>query len=440
MAVETKKGGYPVHECVFRGDSTTLKRLATDNNYDVGETDMHGNTPLHLAVMLGHKDCIQVLLDNNAPVKVKNALGWSPLAEAVSYGDRQTIKLLLTKLKQQARDAMRERRPKLAKMLKEVDDFYMELKWDFQSWIPLVSRILPSDICRLTKKGASIRLDTTLIDFNDMKWERGDICFIFKGDADPTESLTVLDNKLKVYQKARNEETDLEIEDEVDLLMSTDIVATRMSTKPITFERAQSGWIFRGDRSETVGHFDSDFYAIHGMNLETRKRREHLSEEDIKKNKAFVENFTKSGHVAVDPQLEVQRRQSLKLPPKHTLSWEDYISLASEKAYLGRPMKTKITSKAFKATVAMSKDFPLNLDLLLNLLEVTTTFKHLNKLREFVKMKLPEGFPVKIDIPVLPTVTAKITFQEFKTMHNVDQDYFEIPKDYKEDPTRFPDL
>lgn len=37
-------------------------------------------------------ECVQLLLAHNAPVKVKNKLGWSPLAEAISYGDRQTGK------------------------------------------------------------------------------------------------------------------------------------------------------------------------------------------------------------------------------------------------------------------------------------------------------------------------------------------------------------
>ena len=44
-------------------------------------------------------------------------------------------------------------------------DFVVDLKWDFTSWLPLVSRILPSDICKISKKGACIRLDTTLVDF-----------------------------------------------------------------------------------------------------------------------------------------------------------------------------------------------------------------------------------------------------------------------------------
>ena len=88
--------------------------------------------------------------------------------------------------------------------LKNLGDFVVDLKWDFTSWLPLVSRILPSDICKISKKGASIRLDTALVDFTEMRWERGDITFLYRGDAEtPEESLFVLDNDLKVYQKVR---------------------------------------------------------------------------------------------------------------------------------------------------------------------------------------------------------------------------------------------
>lgn len=40
----------------------------------------------------------------------------------------------------------------------------------------------------------------------------------------------------------------MEIEDEVDLLMSTDILSAQISTKNISFIRAQSGWIFKEDK------------------------------------------------------------------------------------------------------------------------------------------------------------------------------------------------
>ncbi len=54
----------------------------------------------------------------------------------------------------------------------------------------------------------------------------------------------------------------MEIEDEVDILMSSDIVAAQMSTKNITFSRAQSGWLFKEDKSVsgTFNYFEFTWY------------------------------------------------------------------------------------------------------------------------------------------------------------------------------------
>lgn len=84
----------------------------------------------------------------------------------------------------------------------------------------------------------------------------------------------------------------------------------------------------------------------------------------------------------------------------------------------------------------MSSDFPLSVEMLLNVLEVIAPFKHFSKLRDFITFKLPNGFPVKVEIPILPTVTAKITFQQFEFKDNLPNELFTTPKDYIEDPTR----
>ncbi|XP_016300876.1 ankyrin repeat domain-containing protein 13C-like [Sinocyclocheilus anshuiensis] len=368
-------GAYPVHECVFRGDVRRLSSLIRTQN--IAQKDLHGNTPLHLAVMMGHKD---------------------------------------------------------------LGDFYLELHWDFQSWVPLLSRILPSDACKIYKQGINIRLDTTLIDFTDMKCQRGDLSFIFCGDAAPSESFVVLDNEQKVYQRIHHEESEMETEEEVDILMSSDIYSATLSTKSITFSRAQTGWLFREDKTERVGNFLADFYMVNGLVLESRKRREHLSEEDILRNKAIMESFSKGGGSIIEQSFEPVRRQSLTAPSPNTISWEEYITAETGKApHLGRELVCKESKKNFKATVAMSQDFPLSIESLLNVLEVIAPFKHFNKLREFVQMKLPPGFPVKLDIPVFPTITATVTFEEFR-YDEFDDSIFTIPNDYKEDPSRFPDL
>lgn len=41
---------------------------------------------------------------------------------------------VLNKSRQQLKEQMSSRRPHLTKALERIQDFYMEIKWDFQSW------------------------------------------------------------------------------------------------------------------------------------------------------------------------------------------------------------------------------------------------------------------------------------------------------------------
>ena len=44
------------------------------------------------------------------------------------------VSSLLRKLKTQSREQMDRRRPALVAALHQIPDFYMEIKWDFQTW------------------------------------------------------------------------------------------------------------------------------------------------------------------------------------------------------------------------------------------------------------------------------------------------------------------
>lgn len=48
--------------------------------------------------------------------------------------------------------------------------------------VPLLSRVCPSDVCRIWKSGASLRVDATLLGFENMTWIRGRRSYIFRGD------------------------------------------------------------------------------------------------------------------------------------------------------------------------------------------------------------------------------------------------------------------
>ncbi|MFH4978411.1 hypothetical protein AB6A40_005120 [Gnathostoma spinigerum] len=432
---------YPLHKAAFFNDVTSIAQLIKDGA-DLYEQDIHGNTALHLSTMLGHREATAILLAHNAPVKIKNGEGWNCLMEAVSYGDRQIITSMLRKLKSQAREDMLARKPHLLKVLADFGDFELDVRWDFHSWIPLLSKMLPSDVCKIYKRGTSLRLDTTLVDFSDRAWERGDISFIFHPTSEKSgHHLVILDNKAKVFQRVRHEESDAELDEEVDVLMSSDIVTAQMSTKPIYFERTVAGWIFKHEKQETIGNYDAIYYTVEGMSLVTRKRREHLTAEDIKKNKAFIQNLAVGNSMAEDEFKSLQHRKSLPPPGRMPTTWEEYITAASGLVPpLGRPQVVKTSRKQFKALIAMSEDFPLSIEALLDILEIVAPFKHLDKLRRFCSVRLPPGFPIRVEIPLLPTISAKITFLKMQFRNDISPKMFQVPWSYREDANRFPDL
>lgn len=61
-----------------------------------------------------------------------------------------------------------------------------------------------------------------------------------------------------------------------------------------------------------MGNFLADFYSVNGLVLESRKRREHLSEEDILRNKAIMESLSKGGNL-IEQNFEVSWRGGFKL-------------------------------------------------------------------------------------------------------------------------------
>lgn len=66
-----------------------------------------------------------------------------------------------------------------------------------------------------------------------------------------------------IQVKSSSQESESEIEDEVDILMSNDIVAVQMSTRCITFSRAQTGFFFRADKTVSLQDILMQYYELY---------------------------------------------------------------------------------------------------------------------------------------------------------------------------------
>ncbi|KAL3083404.1 hypothetical protein niasHS_011206 [Heterodera schachtii] len=83
---------FPLHRAVFSNEVEIVKKHMAEMN----KKDTQGNTPLHIACMLGNKDIVQLLLEKGAKVRSRNNAGWNALDEAIAYGDIGLDKIVIS--------------------------------------------------------------------------------------------------------------------------------------------------------------------------------------------------------------------------------------------------------------------------------------------------------------------------------------------------------
>ncbi|NXU62492.1 AN13A protein, partial [Horornis vulcanius] len=80
---------------------------------------------------------------------------------------------------------------------------------------------------------------------------------------------------------------------------------------------------------------------------------------------------------------------------------------------IGRPKEVTVRTQKFKATLWMSEEFPLSLmEQVTPIIDLMArTSAHFARLRDFITLEFPPGFPVKIEIPLFHVLNARITFE-----------------------------
>ncbi|KAJ2948847.1 hypothetical protein O0L34_g5773 [Tuta absoluta] len=427
LSKEEVESRYPIHWLVWHNRHEELQIALNARKFtpeDIETPDSRGRTPLLLAVTLGYIECVRILIEAGADVNCEKD-GWTAVQEATATGDPELLALVLSRRDFQRHVVRSAGIPDLLRRLSLAPDFYVEMKWEFTSWVPLVSRVCPFDTYKVYKRGGNVRVDTTLVGFENNKWQRGDRTYIFRGQGQQA-SLMELDHELSTSWTEYIEPVEAEREwpppskNSINARLGAPIAINYLDTDKICFERNKCGiWGWRQDKTENVNGYECRVFSANNVELVSKTRSEHLPK-GLKKS---VPKAPFAGLLAladkdepteplVSPEDSPQSSRSREdlSPP---LSWEEYFSEAPLEKDIGRPRDIATKVQKFKATLWLCEDYPLQLqEQIMPILDLMAAISspHFAKLKDFIQMQLPAGFPVKIEIPLFHVLNARITF------------------------------
>ncbi|KAB0388998.1 hypothetical protein E2I00_010530, partial [Balaenoptera physalus] len=327
--------------------------------HDIEQEDPRGRTPLELAVSLGNLESVRVLLRHNANVGKESCQGWAVLQEAVSTGDPEMVQLVL-----QYRDYQRatQRLAGIPELLNKLRQVQQDVKGpDRHSGLSQAPDFYVEMKWEFTSWGEGLGWG---------RWERTSVTSV--PPAVPLMSKMCPSDVYRVWKRALLA-TMRPSEEHVASRLTSPIVSTHLDTRNVAFERNKCGiWGWRSEKMETVSGYEAKageasggswgrrrgpgalpllrihpVYSATNVELVTRTRTEHLSDQD-----------------------------------------------------------------KFKATLWLSEEHPLSLgDQVMPIIDLMAISNaHFAKLRDFINLRLPPGFPVKIEIPLFHVLNARITF------------------------------
>ncbi|KAL8151203.1 hypothetical protein V2J09_021011 [Rumex salicifolius] len=462
-------------------DSLAQERIADRISAVLDRRDdiPYRETPLHLAVRLNDAFAARSLAAAGADISLQNIAGWNSLQEALCRRSSEIVLILVRQHHISAWAKWRRRLPRLIAGLRRMRDFYMEFSFHFESSIvPFVGKIAPSDTYRIWKRDGNLRADTSLAGFDGLKIQRADQSFLFLGEGDrdngiPEGSLLVVNrDEGKIFDAFENAGSPMSDADIAEFCSQTSVYRPGMDvTKAELVSR--TNWR-RQEKIENVGDWKAKVYDIQNVVFSFRSRKVAGSEsgdttsgseevlplaldEDSEEGFLVAENPSSLGIGGADNRRHSsyvggvgfdggggRRRSSfareerewvtvnrksvdINLAPvrrRNSVSTTPPVPVVRRQTTAApTPLtKEKEFTRNLRPSVWLTEQFPLKTEELLPLLDILANkVKAVKRMRELLMTKFPPGtFPVKIAIPVVPTVRVVITFTKFVDLPPLD--------------------
>ena len=182
-----------------------------------------------------------------------NGMAWEAYHVATLTQNPHIVRSAVMAFLRETDVAFQRRAAGIATGFASMPDFEMDMTWEFSSWIPFVSGLLPKDTMTIRKRGSSIRMDSTLLGMSGLTWQRGDVSQIVTFQAGAGEGgegggrFLLLDNEDKTAGNGRDAflmPEDKNVQDWVRKLFTTKQKASDWWSKDTRFEQAfVKGWL-----------------------------------------------------------------------------------------------------------------------------------------------------------------------------------------------------
>ncbi|KAJ3447567.1 ankyrin repeat domain-containing protein 13c [Anaeramoeba flamelloides] len=396
---------------------TTFLKENKDFNLEIRNKD--GFTPLIFAIHQNNFDMVALFLQHGADPYAETLDRWTSLQESAFFSDKRVFEKVLLSYQRKQTTNYKIKYPIVFKHLENLPDFTMKLKWEMSSWVPFLSSFLPNDEYLIRKKGTNLRLDCSLLGVENKNWIKGDVSILLSGSKTKTPGdIYILDHEKKTYFNTtvdlvkKSNRSKIEKE-ELEKFIDANLEKTNLYTDNVIFERKKN-W-FGELKIAQIYQWECDVYQMRNMIFEEIQRKIPKNEE-VEREEEVEKEKEKEKEVEKEKENE---NENEKEKPSKTL-------LRSEKDI------TKI-SKNYSGIVYCSTDFPLTIDDIMPILEtLAPNSQQFDKLKEFISLKLPfKGFPVKMQVPIFPGISAVVTFTYFQEME-CDNDIYIIPENYQE--------
>merc|ERR1719318_889490 len=191
-------------------------------------------------------------------------------------------------------------------------------------------------------------------------------------------------------------------------------------------------------------------FGAERVEIVTKTRTEHMTRDDKLKARAN-KNPLLSFFGPPEPELEADAPPAgEEQVPIVKTTFEHYINSKSRSESGLKVPEECSKAQKFKAHLWLCEKYPLSLQEqvmpIVDLLAISNT--HFQKLKHFIQMQLPSGFPVKIEIPLFHVINARITFSNIQALDSpvvgvtsfreegghssaaIDDSVFEVPRSY----------